>query len=144
MNEGDTPAAPQSVLQRIACLNVAEKVRLALHGTKEERAILIRDSNRLVAAAVVNSPKITLSEIEAIASMRSVDEEILRLIGTGREWVQNITVATNLVKNPRTPLTMALKLLPRLSRREIQNLSRDKNVAEALQRSATRMVQKTR
>jgi len=144
VTEGDTPAAPQSVLQRISSLNVAEKVRLALRGTKEERAILIRDSNRLVAAAVVNSPKITLSEIESIASMRSVDEEVLRLIGTGRDWVQSITVATNLVKNPKTPLAMALKLLPRLSRQQIQHLSRDKNVAEALQRTANRMVQKTR
>ncbi len=102
-----------SAVQKIYRLNTAEKLITALKGTREERAILIRDPNRLVATAVLGSPRLTEPEIEAISGMKSVSDEILREIGHHREWTKRYAVRKNLVCNPRTPIGVALTLVPR-------------------------------
>ncbi len=87
-----TPAAKdedaQTTLQRIAAMNVAQRVGLAMKGSREERAILIRDPNKIVSVAVLSSPKMTESEIESIAKMASMSEEILRIIANSRAWTK--------------------------------------------------------
>ena len=80
-----------SAVQKIYRLNTAEKLITALKGSREERAILIRDPNRLVATAVLGSPRITEAEIESISGMKSVSDEMLRTIGNHREWTKRYT-----------------------------------------------------
>jgi hypothetical protein len=63
-----------SAVQKIYRLNTAEKLITALKGSREERSILIRDPNRLVATAVLGSPRITEAEIESISAMKSVSD----------------------------------------------------------------------
>src|SRR5262249_11552737 len=82
----------QSVMQRLAAMNVPQKLKRATKGTREERSILIRDSNKMIAAAVLSSPKLTSSEVEAIAKMASVSDEILRIIAMNRAWMKNYNV----------------------------------------------------
>ena len=43
--------------------------------------MLVRDRNRLVASAVLSSPKLTESEVEAFTKMGNVSEDVLRVIG---------------------------------------------------------------
>ena len=85
---------------------------LAPRGTREERTVLIRDPNRLVAAAVLSSPKLTENEVEGIARMANVGEEVLRIIGNNRGWMKSYTVAANLVRNPKTPPAISLATWP--------------------------------
>jgi hypothetical protein len=129
-----------SAVQRVFRLNTAEKVVLALKGNREERAILIRDPNRIVAVAVLGSPRMTESEIETVAAMRNVQDEILRIVGHHKEWTKRYGVISNLVKNPRTPLAIALNLVPRLNPRDMRALSSDRNVPEVVRRQAQRFV----
>src|SRR6185436_17277339 len=84
--DGDVRPA---TVQRIAALNVAERMKLAMKGTREERAVLIRDPNKIVAVAVLSSPKLTETEVEYIAKMANVSDEILRMIGFSRAWTKN-------------------------------------------------------
>jgi len=88
-----------SAVQRIYKLNTAQKLICALKGNREERAILVRDRNRLVSMAVLGSPKITESEIEAFSGMKNISDEILRAIGTHREWTKKYSVVSSLVRN---------------------------------------------
>ena len=125
-----------SAVQKIYRLNTAEKLITALKGSREERAILIRDPNRLVATAVLGSPRLTDPEIEAISGMKSVSDEILRKIGHHREWTKRYAVCKNLVCNPRTPIGMALTLVPRLSPRDIKGIAVDRNVPEPVRKQA--------
>ena len=81
----------------------------ALSSTREMRAILIRDPNKLVSMAVLSSPKMTETEVEAIAKMGSVSEDVLRTIAQSRAWTKNYGVISSLVKNAKTPLAMSLK-----------------------------------
>lgn len=129
-----------SAVQKIYRLNTAEKLITALKGSREERAILIRDPNRLVATAVLGSPRLTDPEIEAISGMKSVSDEILRKIGHHREWTKRYAVCKNLVCNPRTPIGIALTLVPRLSPRDIKAIAVDRNVPEPVRKQAQKFV----
>jgi hypothetical protein len=134
------PAEPQvpevSGVQRLASMSVMQKMKVATRGTREERTVLIRDPNRLVAAAVLSSPKLTENEVEQIARMANVAEEVLRVIGTSRAWLKNYTVAANLVRNPKTPVAISLHLMNRLTERDIKMLTTDRNVPEPLRIAA--------
>lgn len=129
-----------SAVQRLYRMTAAEKVIAALKGNREERAVLVRDPNRLVATAVLGSPRVTDTEIESFAGMKNVSDEILRRIGTHREWLKRYPVVANLVKNPRTPLAVALPLVPRLNPRDLRGLSTDRNVPEVIRKQAQRFV----
>jgi hypothetical protein len=130
-----------STIKKIATMTVAERVQAALKGDREERIILIRDSNRLVAEAVLESPKISDSEVESIAQMKNVSEEVLRILSTRREFVKNYSVIRNLVKNPKTPLATSLGLLNRILTPDLKVISRDKNIPETLRKMAQRQHQ---
>lgn len=129
-----------SAVQRLYRLNTAEKVITALKGTRQERAILVRDPNRIVAAAVLGSPSITDSEIEAFAAMKSVSDQVLRQIGGHKEWTRRYGVIASLVRNPRTPVGMALTMVPRLTTRDMKAVAVDRNVPEVIRRHAQRFI----
>jgi hypothetical protein len=129
-----------SVVQKIYRLDTKAKLLTALKGTREERAILIRDPNRLVAMAVLGSPRITEAEIESFSAMKNVSDQVLREIGHHREWTKRYTVINNLVRNPRTPIGMALNLVPRLGPRDVKGVSLDRNVPEPVRKQAQKFV----
>ena len=128
-----------TTIQRLVRMTVAEKMIEGLKGDREARVMLIRDRNRIVYSAVLNSPRITDSEIESFASMKSVSPEVLRVIGGRREWTKRHKVAHELVKNPLTPVEVALRLLPRLPERDLKRLMTDRNIPEAVRRQAIRL-----
>jgi hypothetical protein len=129
-----------STLQRIAALNVAKRIAVAMKGTREERAILIRDPNRIVAAAVLSSPKMTETEIAGIARMANVSEDVLRTIANNRSWLKNYQVALGLAKNPKTPVALSLNLLGRLTEKDLRLISTDRNVPDVLRVSARKKI----
>lgn len=124
----------------LSTLSVMERIKVAMHGTREQRALLVRDANRLVAAAVLSSPKLSEPEIEAFARATNVSDEVLRVIGTNRSWVKSNTVAAALVKNPKTPPAISLPLVSRLTERELKMLVVDRNVPEGLRVQARKLV----
>ena len=146
-----TPAAPDEspaalaaarlgTAQRLATMGVAGRLKVAMQGSREERGVLIRDSNRLVSSAVLSSPKLSESEVEAIARMTNVSDEVLRIIGTSRAWTKNYQVISALTRNPKTPVGVALTLMSRLIERDLKMLATDRNVPEPIRLSARRIV----
>ena len=130
----------KTALQRLQSMNVPQKVQRATKGSREERAILIRDPNKLISVAVLSSPKLTGSEVEAIAKMSSVSEEILRIISTNRNWMKSYVVLSALARNPKTPLPISMNLLNRLNEKDLKVLSTNRNVPEVLRTTARRRV----
>ncbi len=129
-----------TAVQKLWRLNTAQKVMAALRGGREERAVLIRDPNRIVATAVLGSPRLTEAEVDVISGMRNVNDEILRMVGTHKEWIKRYSVVLNLVKNPRAPLGVSLGLVSRLNPRDMRNLAFDRNVPEVIRQQALRFV----
>ena len=138
VEEAPADEESQSALQRIANLNIAKRIALAMKGNREERAILIRDPNRIVTAAVLSSPKMTETEAAAIAKMQNVSEDVLRTIANNRAWLKNYTVILAVVKNPKTPVALSMNLMARLSEKDLKLLSTDRNVPDALRTQARR------
>ena len=131
---------PQSVIEQVAQMGFTERLRAAMRGSREVRAILIRDSNKMIAAAVLSSPKVTGAEIEAFARMANVSEDVLRIIASNRVWTKNYGVVAGLAKNPKTPVALSMNFLGRLNNRDLVGLSTDRNVAEALRISARKRI----
>ncbi len=134
------PAARETLVQKINAMTVAEKINAALMGSQEERTLLIRDANKIVARAVLQSPKLSDQEVENIATMKSVSEEVLRLVAMNRKFIRSYSVARNLINNPRTPIDTGLPLVHRMNDRDLKELSRNKNVAEVIRSMATKLV----
>jgi len=128
----------------LSTLGVTDRMKLAMRGTREQRAMLIRDPNRLVAAAVLSSPKLTESEVEAFAKMANVSEEVLRIIGTNRNRIKSYSVVSSLTRNPKTPPAISLRFVSRLVLRDIKSLVTDRNVQERLRLAARKILTKSR
>jgi hypothetical protein len=134
----DTEARASEIMKRLASLPVREKIRYALFGNREIRTMLVRDTNREVARAALHSPKLTDNEIESIAAMRSVDEDILREIGSSKGWIKSYAVVHNLIRNPKTPPVISQRLLFRLRVQDLMMLTRDRSISDAVRYNAGR------
>lgn len=130
----------ESVVQKVAQMGFSERLKAAVKGTREMRAILIRDPNKLIAASVLSSPKVSEPEVETFARMANVSDEVLRIIGSNRAWMKNYGIVVGLAKNPKTPLGMSMNLIVRLNDRDLSMLSVDRNVPEALRVAARKRV----
>jgi hypothetical protein len=125
-----------STLQKIAKMTVGERVKLAMTGSKEDRYILVRDGSKVVSSAVLASPKISEQEIESIATMKNVQESVLRDLARNRKFMKSYSVVKNLVNNPRCPLDISLALMKNLLVPDLKGLSLNKNVPETLKKLA--------
>ncbi len=127
------------VFQRVALMSVKDRVMLAIKGTREARMILIRDPNRLVAAAVLRNPRLTDTEAESIASVKTVPEDVLRQIGQNRAWTRSYAVIHNLVRNSRTPIGTSLAFINRIQTRDLRALSQNKNIPDVIRQTSYRL-----
>jgi hypothetical protein len=125
---------------RLQNASVTEKIRMAMLGNSTARLLLVRDSNRLVSEAAVKSPRTTENDATQIAAMRSVSDEVLRLIASSRELVRGYQVKLNMVTSPRTPFTFASRLLPHLRVNDLRAIARSKNVPGAVNKAAKQML----
>jgi hypothetical protein len=127
------------VFQRVALMSIKDRVMLAIKGTREARMILVRDPNRMVSAAVLRNPRLTEAEIENIASIKTVPEDVLRQIGQTRAWTRSYVVIHNLVRNSRTPIAIGLTFLGRIQTRDLRTLSLNKNIPDVIRQAASRL-----
>lgn len=136
------PVKRESLMQRVAHMNVVQRLTLALKGGRSERMLLIRDPNKLIQRCVLQSPRLTDTEVEAFASMSSLPAETLRAISLTRLFMKNYSVVRNLTNNPKTPLDVSLHLFPRLTATDLVKLTANKNVPETLRSSAQKLHRK--
>lgn len=122
--------------QKIMKMNVAERVQLAMKGNAEERAILIRDTAKMVAHQVLKSPKLSDSEVANFAKMRNIHEDMLRVIASRKDWTKTYATVHALVRNPKTPPGLTIQFLPRLGNRDLKIVTGDKNIPELVRRQA--------
>jgi hypothetical protein len=130
----------QSALQKINHMTISERVRLALTGNKTERLVLIKDSNRLVQAAVLDSPKMADDEVLIHVRNLSLSGEIVGKIANNREWTKNYMIILALVENPKTPINRALSFIKQLHGRDLKLLSLDRNISPVIRTLAQNLM----
>jgi hypothetical protein len=121
---------------------ISSKIRLATLGSSNQRAVLIRDANKLVSMAVIKSPGIRESEVMQYSKYRSLPEEALRYMASKRDWIKHYPVKMNLVQNPRCPIEYALRFLTHLRPPDLRAIERDRNVPNAISRAAKQLREK--
>jgi hypothetical protein len=129
----------KTLLQQISAMTVAQRVKFAMKGGADARRVLIRDTNKVVQRAVLQSPRVTDQEVEAFASMTNLTDEILRLIGKNRNFRKNYSVVRNLLNNGKAPLDVTMNLLPMLNPMDLKKLTMNKNVPETLRTTAVKL-----
>jgi len=138
--DSDDDETRQSGVQALVTMNFPQRLKAAMKGSREVRAVLIRDPNKLIASSVLSSPKVSIPEVESFARMQNVSDDVLRIIGSNRAWLKSYGVVLALTKNPKTPLAMSMNLMSRLTSKDLQKLAVDRNVPEALRISARKKV----
>ena len=144
-DDPDAPGEPgnesgETLVQKLQKMSFTERLKAAMRGNREMRAILVRDPNKIIAAAVLSSPKVSEPEVESFAKMATVSEDVLRVIAMNRAWLKNYGIVLALTRNPKTPLALSLNLLNRLNDRDMASVSTDRNVPDPLRTAARRKV----
>jgi hypothetical protein len=129
-----------SVQTKISKMNFTERLKAAMKGNSEMRAILVRDTNKMISAAVMSSPKLTEQEIESFSRMGSVSEDILRIIAHNRKWTKNYKIVLGLVRNPKTPVAISMNLLQRIQQKDLTQMAIDRNIPEPVRIAAKKKV----
>jgi hypothetical protein len=128
METEKTDEKKMSLWARVSFMTVAEKVQLAFRGDRTARLLLVRDRNKLVCAAVMRNPRMSEQEAEQIATMRNVEDEVLRLLGMRRDWMSKYNIMVSLCRNPKTPVGVVVPLINRLTLRDLKGLKDDRGV----------------
>lgn len=135
-------AAKQNLFALVQTLSVFQKIKLARTGNKEARALLVRETNKIVASAVIRSPKITENEVLAFAKSRSVTDEVLRLIAANRDWTKSYPLKLALAANPKCPAPVAMRFVNHLHEKDLLGLMKSKDVPSAISTHARRLLAK--
>lgn len=132
--EGEEKVRPEvlPLHEQLARMTVSGKIRRAMLGNSTERLMLVRDSNRLVAAAAAKSPRMREHEAVRISASRAVSDEVLRILSMNREFTRSYQIKMNLATNPRTPFSFASRMIPHLRDADLRKLAKSKNVTGAI------------
>jgi hypothetical protein len=126
----------ESVMTKLQKMTFPQRLKAAVKGSKEVRMILVRDTNKMIAAAAMSSPKMTEQDVEAIAGMGSVSEDVLRMIAHKRVWIKNYKIVLRLCKNAKTPVAISMNLLQRIMEKDLKMMATDRNIPEPLRIAA--------
>lgn len=136
------PAPPsRNLAAEIAAMRMGQKLKLALRGNRDVRAVLMRDPSAMVQRFLIENPRLTEEEVIAMAKSRTVDAEILGRIAKRQDWLRNYQVRLSLVTNPKTPQAVAMRFVSGLLERDIRMLAKSRNVPSAVTTAARRIVQ---
>jgi hypothetical protein len=134
------PAALHALATRLSggpkkkeALSLQEKMALAMSCDRELRFQLLRDPNKQLHTLVMKNPRIGLEEVQWAAKLTTLNPEALKLIAEHPEWGKNPNIAAALVRNPRTPVPIALKLVPRLPVSELRAIARSQGRPQIVQ-----------
>ena len=123
------PAATQAQLN-------AQKIQLALHGDKNQRMAILREQNKQLQSYVLRNPGLQVDELVFLAKQATTSAELLAQIAARREWAERPEIAIALVRNPKTPVPLAIKMLDHISASELRNIAKQQSVRDAIQRAA--------
>lgn len=134
-------ADEQNIYRLVSELNMAQKMKLALSGNKSARELLVKDSNKLISISVLKNPRITEDEIMRVTASKGTPEDLLRFIGRNKEWVKCYGVKLGMTTNPKTPLTISIKMLDSLFEKDLQKIAKSKNIPSVLASAARRKLE---
>jgi len=138
-DRGDEEVERISIEKQLREMTVGKRIKLAYKGNKEVRKILVRDSNKIVASAVVRSGRLTDAEVSSFAANRNLERDVIREISANGEYLRKYPVKVALVNNPKTPVPVAVGLVKGLQKKDLMMLTRNRNVPTVISQAANRL-----
>ena len=112
------------VYAKVKDLPLGEKQKLARHGRRTVRQILMRDPTKTLQRICLSNPDIALDEVLEYANWPGLAKDALEYIAGNTTWTGSRMVLLALVKNPSTPVELAIRLVARLGPAEWRLLVR--------------------
>ncbi len=125
--------------KQLRFMSVPAKIKLAIKGTARDRLMLVKDPNKLVSKAVLESPKLAEEEVKVIVDNKSTPQEIISTIAQRKDWTKNYQILLSLVYNPKTPIRPAIGFINKLHSRDLKKITRDKNIHPTFRKIASRI-----
>ena len=136
LEEGDDPAQEAKVKEKyiplyreLAMMTNSQKIRFAQIGTAEAILILVNDPSPLVSRAAAQSPQLNEAVVEQVAKRRNISGDVLTAIGQKPELLRRLSTKRDLMKNPKTPPSLAMKLINHFQEHELARMQNDRNVS---------------
>jgi len=144
---GDDPAPEgeahgASPIYRIQKMDPGERARLALRAGRAERQILCRDTTPQVLLNMLSNPRVEAQNVLAIVKSTYANGGLLQRIAKDRRWASNAEILTAIVRNPKTPTPIAIRLLEHVPTRELKVMARIGALRENVRRAAFRLYTK--
>lgn len=133
-------AKQHSIYAQLKQMSMGQKVALASKGNREVRNLLIRENNKMLCLKVLENPRLGEGDIENYAKSTNISVDVLRGIANNKEWMKKYAIAKGLVFNPRAPLGITLDHVKRLTDKDVDFLSKNRNVPETLRNTARRIL----
>lgn len=139
--ENELKIDEQNIYKSVKEMSMGQKIKLALSGNKSAREFLVKDANKIIALAVLKNPRITEDEVQRVISSKGTPEDLLRQIARNKEWVKSYSIKLGMVVNPKTPLAISVKFLDSIYEKDLQKLSKSKNVPSVIAAAARRKIE---
>lgn len=118
----------------------AEKIKLALHGSRDDRLRILRDKDRTLHLFVLKNPQLGLDEVLAIAKNAQTAPDALKMLAEKREWYQRSDIALALLSNPKTPVPLAIRMIEHTAMAELRRLAKSDSLRPAVQNAVRKKV----
>lgn len=118
----------------------AQKIQLALHGTRDQRNAILRDKNRALHVYVLKNPQMTVDDVLAIAKNPQLGPEMFKQIAERQDWFQRPQIALALARNPKVPGELAIRALAHVAPDALRQLAKGTGAPPHVVQAARRKV----
>lgn len=125
-------AAPRPLTPGTRPLTLGERKSLARTWKRDVIERLLVDPHADVIALLLANPRLTEDDVLRIATARRSSAEVLELISSARRWRVRARVRQALLRNPKLPEAIGLRLVGLCNRTELRVLESDPALATSI------------
>ncbi len=133
-------AAENHLRDKIQDLTLGEKITLARTAPRAVVTFLRWQDEPEVVRALLRNSRLIEDDVMVMINEETTPDYILEAVATDFKWSLQYPIRVALVKNPRTPLRIALKFLSRLQKPDLRALVDAPHTSELLRRASQRII----
>jgi hypothetical protein len=127
--------------ERLRAMTPPQKILMAPKADRVTRALLLQESDPQVLFALLKNPRLSIDEVVRAAKSAFLSFQAAELILRTSAWASNLDVRVALVRNPKLPVPIALRLLPTLPDLEVRAIAKGAATSMPLKQAALKRLQ---
>lgn len=134
-------AAENRLKERLPELEIGERISLARQAPPGILPLLAADADARVIRALLSNPRLREREVVVLVESPATPGGVLGVIGASDRWVNRPPILKGVVSHKNTPVHVALTLLRRFSRRDLQKLLMERPLPRLVHIGAERILE---